>query len=215
MDYSLNRADYKTIANTPSFYANAVNSSNVHKWHTSGKSCTETLMKALIWVNFFGFTMAEAITLETGEKSPSFDALDSKGENIISKKYYNQAEGNSVLLPTRFNPGCTVQACDFRDDMARLITHGYKVFGVSKDSERAMRISLQSRNLTSRSMDEDGSIHEAFGTWRMKKNYGKEYMGCARSTFVIGEDGNLIFARYNVKAKGHVAMLTRELGLDE
>ena len=63
-------------------------------------------------------------------------------------------------------------------------------------------------------MDEDGSIHEAFGTWRMKKNYGKEYMGCARSTFVIGEDGKLIFARYNVKAKGHVPMLTRELGLD-
>ena len=64
-------------------------------------------------------------------------------------------------------------------------------------------------------MDEDGSIHEAFGTWRTKMNYGREYMGCARSTFVIGVDGKVVFARYNVKAKGHVGMLMRELGIDE
>ena len=83
--------------------------------------------------------------------------------------------------------------------MARLVSHGYKVFGVSKDSEKSHEKFIDKQELIfPLLMDEDGSIHEAFGTWRMKKNYGKEYMGCARSTFVIGEDGNLIFARYNV-----------------
>jgi len=161
--------------------------------------------------------MAEAVNLETGDKSPMFEAQDSEGnthnlEHILS-------EGRKVILyfyPRDSTPGCTVQACDFRDDMARLSAHGYTVFGVSKDSAKSHDnfISKQELNFPLL-MDEDGSLHEAFGTWRMKMNYGKEYMGCARSTFVIGEDGNLVFARYNVKAKGHVAMLTRELGIDE
>ena len=102
------------------------------------------------------------------------------------------------------------------DVMARLTSHGFQVFGVSKDSAKSHDnfISKQGINFPLL-MDEDMAIHQAFGTWRLKKNYGKEYMGCARSTFVIGEDGKLIFARYNVKAKGHVSMLMRELGIDE
>ena len=161
--------------------------------------------------------MAEPVTLENGNKSPMFEASDSEGNNHNLNDILEG--GNKVILyfyPRDSTPGCTVQACDFRDDMSRLSSHGFKVFGVSKDSAKSHD------NFTSKQelnfpllMDEDGSLHEMFGTWRMKKNYGKEYMGCARSTFVIGEDGNLIFARYNVKAKGHVAMLARELGLDE
>ncbi len=161
--------------------------------------------------------MADAITLEAGDKSPLFDAVDSKG--VRHKLSEITAEGNKVILyfyPRDSTPGCTVQACDFRDDMARLTSHGYKVFGVSKDSVKSHENFIGKQDLNfPLLMDEDGSIHEAFGTWRMKKNYGKEYMGCARSTFVIGDDGNLTFARYNVKAKGHVSMLTRELGIDE
>ena len=218
MDYSLNRADYKTIANIPSFYAKrTIFQAKCIIRPLQQNLRWKLMMKALIWVNFFGLPMAEAITLETGEKSPSFDAQDSKGERHNLEEILQS--GQKVILyfyPRDSTPGCTVQACDFRDDMARLTAHGYKVFGVSKDSEKSHEnfISKQELNFPLL-MDEDGSIHEAFGTWRMKKNYGKEYMGCARSTFVIGEDGNLIFARYNVKAKGHVAMLTRELGLDE
>ena len=63
-------------------------------------------------------------------------------------------------------------------------------------------------------MDEDGALHEAYGTWRLKKNYGREYMGCARSTFVINPEGNISWVRYNVKAKGHVEMLMRELSVE-
>lgn len=64
-------------------------------------------------------------------------------------------------------------------------------------------------------VDEDLALHNAFGTWRLKMNYGREYMGCSRSTFVISPDGTLTWCRYNVKAKGHVGMLMRELGLGE
>lgn len=174
-------------------------------------------MKGLIWVNFLGFTMSEAITLEVGEKSPLFDALDSKGVRHNLEEILQS--GHKAILyfyPRDSTPGCTVQACDFRDSMAKLSSYGFKIFGVSKDSVKSHENFIEKQDLNfPLLMDEDGSIHEAYGTWRMKKNYGKEYMGCARSTFVIGEDGNLIFARYNVKAKGHVAMLTRELGLDE
>jgi len=99
--------------------------------------------------------------------------------------------------------------------MARLTTEGFQVFGVSKDSIKSHENFIDKQELNfPLLMDEDGAIHEAFGTWRMKMNYGREYMGCARSTFVISEEGVLIFARYNVKAKGHVSMLMRELGID-
>lgn len=161
--------------------------------------------------------MAEAITLEIGEKSPLFNATDSKGtEHELQKITGNGGKVILYFYPRDSTPGCTKQACDFRDDMARLQAHGYQVFGVSKDSVKSHEKFIDKQELNfPLLMDEDGSIHEAFGTWRMKKNYGREYMGCARSTFVIDENGDLTFARYNVKAKGHVAMLMRELGINE
>lgn len=173
--------------------------------------------ESLDLLSLLGHTMAEPITLENGDKSPLFDAPDSRGEQHNLTEILSQ--GKKVILyfyPKDSTPGCTVQACDFRDDMARLTSHGFQVFGVSKDSAKSHDnfISKQGINFPLL-MDEDMAIHQAFGTWRLKKNYGKEYMGCARSTFVIGEDGKLIFARYNVKAKGHVSMLMRELGIDE
>ena len=212
------RADYKTIANIPMFYAKSIrNKAICIKRILRRPSCLKPIRKALIWVNFVGITMAEAITLQIGDKSPTFDALDSKGERYNLEKILQS--GQKVILyfyPRDSTPGCTVQACDFRDEMASLSSQGYMVLGVSKDSEKSHEKFITKQELNfPLLMDEDGSLHEAFGTWRMKKNYGKEYMGCARSTFVIGEDGRLTFARYNVKAKGHVDMLTRELGLNE
>ena len=161
--------------------------------------------------------MAAPVTLENGDISPKFSALDSKG--IKHDLDEIMASGKSTILyfyPKDSTPGCTVQACDFRDDMARLTSEGYQVFGVSKDSVKSHENFIDKQDINfPLLMDEDGSIHEAFGTWRTKMNYGREYMGCARSTFVIGVDGKLVFARYNVKAKGLVGMLMRELGIDE
>ncbi|MBT4066528.1 MAG: peroxiredoxin [Euryarchaeota archaeon] len=160
--------------------------------------------------------MSEPVTLETGDLAPDFDAVDSKGVAHNSQEI--MADGKKTILyfyPKDSTPGCTIQACDFRNDMARLTTEGFQVFGVSKDSIKSHENFIDKQELNfPLLMDEDGAIHEAFGTWRMKMNYGREYMGCARSTFVISEEGVLIFARYNVKAKGHVSMLMRELGID-
>ena len=161
--------------------------------------------------------MSEAITHENGAQAPRFSAYDSAGTLHELEGY--MADGKTVIVyfyPRDSTPGCTKQACDFRDDMARLTSEGYQVFGVSKDSVKSHENFIDKQDINfPLLMDEDGSIHEAFGTWRTKMNYGREYMGCARSTFVIGVDGKLVFARYNVKAKGHVGMLMRELGIDE
>ena len=164
----------------------------------------------------FGISMTEVITLELGRRAPAFSALDSKGVSHDSKEILSS--GKKIILyfyPRDSTPGCTTQACDFRDDLSKFESHGYTVFGVSKDSEKSHEHFKNEQDLNfPLLMDQEGSLHQAFGTWRTKQNYGREYMGCARSTFVIGSDGKLTFARYNVKAKGHVAMLTRELGID-
>ena len=136
-------------------------------------------MKALICHHPMGYFMAEAITLEIGDKSPHFKALDSKGKEHDLQKI--NASGGKVILyfyPRDSTPGCTTQACDFRDDMARIQAHGYHVFGVSKDSIKSHEKFINKKELNfPLLMDEDGSIHETFGTWRMKKNYGKGSWG--------------------------------------
>lgn len=161
--------------------------------------------------------MPEPITLEVGMPAPTFSATDSNGVTHSSSEYIQQ--GKRVILyfyPRDSTPGCTKQACDFRDNMARLKSEGYEVLGVSKDSEKSHQkfISKQELNFPLL-LDVEGSLHDQFGTWRMKKNYGREYMGCVRSTFVIGADGTIDWCRYNVRAKGHVEMLLRELSLEE
>lgn len=161
--------------------------------------------------------MPEPITLETGMQSPAFSATDSNGVTHSSSDYIEN--GKSIILyfyPRDSTPGCTKQACDFRDNMARLKSEGYQVLGVSKDSEKSHQkfVSKQDLNFPLL-LDTEGTLHDLFGTWRMKKNYGREYMGCVRSTFVIDSEGDITWCRYNVRAKGHVEMLLRELSLNE
>ena len=161
--------------------------------------------------------MSDTVNLESGQKAPTFRMNDSDG-NMHDLEAIN-ASGKTVILyfyPRDSTPGCTVQACDFRDQMGRLNSNQYLVLGVSIDSTKSHEdfISQQQLNF-SLLLDEDKTLHNAYGTWRSKMNYGKEYMGCARSTFVINPQGDLIFARYNVKAKNHVEMLIRELNIAE
>ncbi|MGB1354399.1 MAG: thioredoxin-dependent thiol peroxidase [Poseidonia sp.] len=161
--------------------------------------------------------MSETIQLQAGERAPDFTALDQEG-NEHSLAAYREAGMHVILYfyPKDSTPGCTTQACDFRDNMARLNNGDYVVLGVSKDSQKSHQRFIDKQELNFPLLvDEDLTLHNAFGTWRMKKNYGREYMGCARSTFVIHPDGSLAWCRYNVKAKGHVGMLMRELGMGE
>lgn len=161
--------------------------------------------------------MTDAIQHEVGAQSPRFSAQDSKGENHDLEAY--MANGKTIVLyfyPRDSTPGCTTQACDFRDNMVRLQSADIVVLGVSKDSTPSHEKFITKQELNFPLLvDTEGALHQAFGTWRLKKNYGREYMGCARSTFVINPDGTFKWLRYNVKAKGHVGMLMRELGLNE
>ena len=161
--------------------------------------------------------MTEPITHEIGANAPRFDALDSQGTRHQLDTY--MAQGKTVILyfyPRDSTPGCTTQACDFRDNMAQLQSSDMVVLGVSKDSAKSHEKFIGKQGLNfPLILDTEGAIHEAFGTWRLKKNYGREYMGCSRSTFVISPDGSFQWLRYNVKAKGHVGMLMRELGMTE
>jgi peroxiredoxin Q/BCP len=160
--------------------------------------------------------MSEVTTLQVDQPAPRFSCLDSKGNNHDLDSYMKS--GKNVILyfyPRDSTPGCTTQACDFRDSMARLNQGDYVVLGVSKDSEKSHEKFIAKKELNfPLLMDEDGALHEAYGTWRLKKNYGREYMGCARSTFVINPEGNISWVRYNVKSKGHVEMLMRELSVE-
>ena len=161
--------------------------------------------------------MSESVNLETGQKAPNFCIEDNDG-NTHDLEALN-ASGKTVILyfyPRDSTPGCTVQACDFRDQMSRLNNNQFIVLGVSKDSAKSHANFIEKQQLNfPLLLDEDLTLHNAYGTWRMKMNYGKEYMGCSRSTFVINPQGELIFARYNVKAKNHVDMLIRELNIAE
>ena len=160
--------------------------------------------------------MAESVTLEVGQQAPAITTTTADGAKVDLAS--TLANGQRVVLyfyPKDSTPGCTTQACDFRDNLARFAAAGLTVWGVSKDSAASHARFTEKQDLTfPLLLDEDGALHEAYGTWRLKMNYGREYMGCSRSTFVINTDGTLAWARYNVKAKGHVSMLLRELGLD-
>ena len=160
--------------------------------------------------------MDEVLTLEIGQAAPNFDCVDSKGNPHSLKQY--MTDGKSVILyfyPKDSTSGCTTQACDFRDSMARLNTGNYVVLGVSKDSAKSHEnfISKQDLNFPLL-MDEDVSLHQAYGTWREKSMYGKTYMGTSRSTFVIGDDGLIKWAGYGVRTKGHVDKVIEELGIE-
>ncbi|HJL64483.1 MAG TPA: thioredoxin-dependent thiol peroxidase [Candidatus Thalassarchaeaceae archaeon] len=156
------------------------------------------------------------VTLEVGEKAPNFDALLTDGSQISLKGILS--EGKRVILyyyPKDNTPGCTTQACDFRDNYSALNDAGYRVFGVSKDSAKSHQNFTNKYELNfDLIVDQDIELHQKYGVWREKNNYGKTYMGVSRSTFVIDTDGSLIWVGYNIRAKGHVEKLMRELNIE-
>ncbi|GAA3692933.1 thioredoxin-dependent thiol peroxidase [Zhihengliuella alba] len=151
--------------------------------------------------------------LAPGAPAPAFTLPDADG-NAISLADFS---GRKVILyfyPAASTPGCTKQACDFRDNLASLAAAGYQVLGVSPDSPMKLKKFVTKEDLTFPLLsDEDHGVAEAYGAWGEKKNYGRVYEGLIRSTIVIGEDGAVEVAQYNVRATGHVAKLRRDLGL--
>ena len=160
--------------------------------------------------------MGNVVTLEDGMEAPLFSAEDSAG-NVWNLSDL-LADGKRVVLyfyPKDSTPGCTKQACDFRDNMGVLSSADVAVFGVSKDSAKSHQNFTEKQELNfPLLLDTEGELLEKYGVWREKKNYGRTYMGIARSTFVIESDGTLSMAKYGVKATGHVARVMKHLELE-
>ena len=153
--------------------------------------------------------------LEIGDPAPDFTlATDTEGEVNL---YDLLKEGKKVIVyfyPAAMTPGCTTQACDFTDSLDSLQGAGYTVVGISKDSPAKLAKFRERDGLTITLLsDPELAVHETYGAYGEKKLYGKLIEGTIRSTFVVGTDGKIELAQYNVKATGHVAKLRRDLGL--
>lgn len=132
-----------------------------------------------------------------------FSSADHRGRKLIVFFY-----------PAAMTPGCTAEACDFRDNYAALQQAGYDLVGISPDAPAKNARFREKENLNFPLLsDSDHKVAEQFGAWGPKMLYGKESVGLIRSTFVIGPDGDLEREFRNVKAKGHVARLTEDLGV--
>ena len=153
-------------------------------------------------------------SIAEGSLAPEFSLADKDGKSHSLSSY----RGSKVILyfyPAASTPGCTTQACDFRDNMGSLQAAGYVVLGISKDKLPALQKFAQNENLSFPLLsDEDLSVHHSYGAYGEKSMYGKTVMGVIRSTFVIDEDGIVLHALYNVKATGHVEMLRKKLNLE-
>lgn len=151
--------------------------------------------------------------LEKGDIAPDFTLLD-QDEHPVSLGDFRGRRVILYIYPAAQTPGCTTQACDFRDSLASLQGAGYTVLGISRDLPEKLRSFRDSDALTFPLLsDADHAVHEAYGAWGEKQNYGKTITGVLRSTFVVDEEGKILEAMYNVKATGHVARLRKNLGL--
>lgn len=153
--------------------------------------------------------------LTPGDTAPAFSLQDANGDTVSLPDY----AGEKVIIyfyPKAMTPGCTTQACDFRDRLERFTADGYRILGVSPDPVNKLAQFMEKEELNFPMLsDENHAVAEAYGAWGEKKNYGKVYEGLIRSTIVVNEQGTVDVAQYNVRAKGHVDKLRRDLGLAE
>ena len=151
--------------------------------------------------------------LEPGSLAPAF-TLPDQDEQAVTLE---DLRGGRVILffyPAAMTPGCTKEACDFRDSLAPLQAAGYTVLGISPDEPEKLRRFKERDALTYDLLSDPGhKVLEKYAAWGEKTNYGKTFMGVIRSTFVIDEKGRITHALYNVRATGHVARVRTLLGV--
>ncbi|HEY3752876.1 MAG TPA: thioredoxin-dependent thiol peroxidase [Pseudonocardiaceae bacterium] len=155
--------------------------------------------------------MTEQKRLAVGDPAPDFTLSDDTGKQVSLSDF----RGRSVVVyfyPRASTPGCTKQACDFRDNLAELNDAGFEVLGISPDKPEKLAKFRAEEGLTFPLLsDTDKTVLTAWGAFGEKQNYGKTIMGVIRSTFVVNPDGTIGQALYNVKATGHVARLRKDL----
>lgn len=151
--------------------------------------------------------------LSPGDTAPAFTLEDADGKPVSLSDFL----GRKVVLyvyPAAMTPGCTTQACDFRDSLSSLTAAGYQVIGLSPDKPDKLAKFREKERLTFPLLsDPSKDVLTAYGAYGEKQLYGKTVVGVIRSTFVIDEDGRIQTASYAVKATGHVAKLRRDLGV--
>ncbi len=157
--------------------------------------------------------MAPTPRLEVGDKAPTFSLSDANGEKVSLADY----RGRKVIVyfyPAASTPGCTKEACDFRDNLSELTDAGLDVVGISPDKPEKLAKFRDNEKLTFPLLsDPDRKVLTAWGAYGEKKMYGKTVQGVIRSTFVVDEKGKVEVAQYNIKATGHVAKLLRDLSV--
>ncbi|HLR45501.1 MAG TPA: thioredoxin-dependent thiol peroxidase [Brevibacterium sp.] len=151
---------------------------------------------------------------EPGDTAPDFTLPDAQGTDVSLSDF----RGSRVVVyfyPAAMTPGCTTQACDFRDSLDALAAQGITVLGISPDKPEKLAQFAERDGLTFPLLsDADKSVMTAWGAFGEKNNYGKVVQGVIRSTVVVDAEGTVELAQYNVRAKGHVARLRRQLGID-
>ncbi|MEX5634998.1 thioredoxin-dependent thiol peroxidase [Parafrankia sp. FMc2] len=156
---------------------------------------------------------ASAARLSPGDPAPDFTLPDADGKDVALSSF----RGRKVVVyfyPAASTPGCTKQACDFRDNLALLNDAGIDVLGVSPDKPAKLVKFREAEGLTFPLLsDPDRAVLSAYGAFGEKTMYGKKTVGVIRSTFVIDENGSIEKAQYNVRATGHVAKLLKDIGL--
>jgi len=157
--------------------------------------------------------LTETTRLAPGDKAPAFNLPDADGNNVKLSDY----KGRRVVVyfyPAASTPGCTKQACDFRDSLAELNEAGIDVVGISPDKPEKLAKFRDAEGLTFPLLsDPERKVLAAYGAFGEKQMYGKTVTGVIRSTFVVDEKGKVEVAQYNVKATGHVAKLRRDLSV--
>lgn len=151
--------------------------------------------------------------LEVGQDAPDFTLDDAQG----NPQTLSALRGTPVIVyfyPAAFTPGCTTEACDFRDNLASFQGAGYKVFGISPDPVSKLAEFAEAEQLPYPLLsDEDSAVAQAWGAWGEKTIQGRTFDGLIRSTFVIDAEGKIQIAEYAVDAQGHVGRLREALGL--
>ncbi|MBT0810552.1 thioredoxin-dependent thiol peroxidase [Litoribacter ruber] len=149
------------------------------------------------------------MSLEKGMQAPDFEVKNQDGETVKLSDY----RGKKVILyfyPKDNTPGCTAQACNLRDNYAQLQKEGYEVLGISTDTEKAHQKFIEKQELPFTLLaDTEKTVHEKYGTWVEKNMYGRKYMGTARKTFVIDEEGNIADIIEKVKTKEHTNQILK------
>ncbi|MBV9161546.1 MAG: thioredoxin-dependent thiol peroxidase [Pseudonocardiales bacterium] len=157
--------------------------------------------------------MTDNAPLSPGDTAPEFTLPDADVNPVSLSDY----RGRSVVLycyPAAGTPGCTKQACDFRDNLAELDTAGFAVLGISPDPPAKLAKFRDAEGLTLLLLsDVDRAVLSAYGAYGEKQMYGRTVTGVIRSTFVIDPQGRIAKALYNVRATGHVAKLRKDLGI--